>query len=176
MRIQYNDFAPNPSLRRTTITLPRHEAMPLIRQGIAIEIPYTSAADRLKSEGQGAIDTQFHGNVNPCVEGTQYHVKKDGLRVIIIKREGANETVYDGPIVQDTPARVEKRSGPCGDKHIAAEKAMPRSIVERWYALKGQELTAEQSEALRVADCERKNAALDTTEKDKVALHRILGK
>jgi hypothetical protein len=78
--------------------------------------------------------------------------------------------------VQDTPARVVKRSGPCGDLHIAAEKAMPRSIVARWYELKGIEPTFSQMEVKRIAECERNNSALETAEKDKAALHRILGK
>jgi hypothetical protein len=57
MKIQYNDYAPNPSLRNTTKEIKRYLGEQLIAQGIAVEIPYASAQERLRSETPWAFES-----------------------------------------------------------------------------------------------------------------------
>lgn len=48
MKIRYSEFHPDPSLRGTiNDSLPRHRALAAIDSGLAVEIPYASAQERL---------------------------------------------------------------------------------------------------------------------------------
>jgi hypothetical protein len=58
MKIRYSEFHPDPSLRNViNDTLPRHRALAAIDSGLAIEIPYASAQERLRSETPWAFES-----------------------------------------------------------------------------------------------------------------------
>ncbi len=50
MRVRYNEYVANPTLRHTETNLPAHVAQSLIAQGVAVHVPYTSVRDRIESE------------------------------------------------------------------------------------------------------------------------------
>lgn len=101
MKIQYTQFAPDPSLRGTIKNLPAHVAQVLIAQNVAVHVPYTSVKDRIESEASLLP--------KPKPIGVEWGIMEGNLseysRPAIIRRD-ANGTTYFASPTPDTPPAI----------------------------------------------------------------------
>jgi hypothetical protein len=94
MKIRYSEFHPDPSLRNViNDTLPRHRALAAIDSGLATEIPYASAQERLRSETPWAFES-----VTATVQWSNCRSAARGLHYIAAKcsRPNCTQLQYDG--------------------------------------------------------------------------------
>ena len=100
MRIKYNEFVANPTLRHTTVNLPAHVCQSLIAQGVATHVAYTSVKDRIESEASLLPKPK-----PPVVEWGIQQASSEYSRTAIIRRD-ANGCTYYGSPTPDTPPSI----------------------------------------------------------------------
>lgn len=99
MKIQYTQFAPNPSLRGTITNLPAHVAQVLIAQGVAVHVPYKDFRERLAAEFSPLAKP-------PVVEWGVQEPKGNYSRVAVVKRVGSETMFFAAPPPDCPPAIV----------------------------------------------------------------------
>jgi len=125
MKIRYSDFHPDPSLRGTiNDKLPRHRALAAIDSGLATEIPYASAQERLRSETPWAfesVDATVRWSVAQGMVNGRYYISAK------CSRPQCSTLTYDAP----PSAAIESITflHSCGCAH--AEK-VPAQIAEQY--------------------------------------------
>ena len=109
MRIKYNEFAPNPTLRNTIAHFPAHIAQNLIAQGIAVAVPYKNYGERLSEEFAQGSDPS---NVNAFAPVAEWGVREAAnsrfSKAVIIKRFRGEITYFEQP-PSDAPPDIVAR-------------------------------------------------------------------
>lgn len=107
MKIQFTQFAPDPSLRGTTKTLPAHRAQPLIDSGVAVQVPWKDFRERLAAEATSQTAGSFQ-NVSVDEEWGIDTSLTQFRQVVIIRKRGSETIIYDSP-TKNTPPSIVKQ-------------------------------------------------------------------
>jgi hypothetical protein len=158
MKIQYTQFALNPSLRGTTAHLPQHRAQALIDSGAAVEVPmpargtpgWHAAMQELEALRVASLPADQRQNI-PTVPTWSVRFLESARKYVVVVTSLVGEFIYGETILLDK-GRPDFKASTTQFTWVLKQAGCPKAVIQNWLALRNAPDFLAQEQARIEAD------------------------